>query len=452
MNGPPVVLTARHYWFLTIAFLLFVIYGSYVPLTTRSLSLADALDVYARRMSRGISFESRSDWVANVMLFVPLGFLAAGSISVDRFRPVALIALIPAMALLSAAIEFFQLWFPDRNTTPNDVAAETLGGIIGVVGWWAIGTPFTHRVRQVWANLGPGDWAARALPFYLLFLVIAHGMPFDLTLSPGLIKRKFMLQFEPDYEAGWPIVGLSPHSSQLMEKALLHAVFFVPVGALLAFLPGVAWRSRQGLGRVAASGLAICLGIELIQVIVVSAGAYASDVLLGTILVVAGWWSATRRETIPPRTWALACGVWISLILLAMWSPFSLDISVLGDRLKNAVWVPFVDYYGIDYVRAFNAILNRLLLFLPVGFLLARLRQIAVWQAGLAGMMVAAAVELGQAVMTTRTISTSDVVIAGVGATLGGIVARRLANMQTTPAPIVSPEPAPQPARNKFFY
>ena len=72
---------------LALAALLFTalaIYGSLVPLQYRPLEFAEALRRFRDIPMLQLSIESRADWVANVLLFVPIGFLWLGVGSVDR--------------------------------------------------------------------------------------------------------------------------------------------------------------------------------------------------------------------------------------------------------------------------------------------------------------------------------------------------------------------------------
>ncbi|MDP3221141.1 MAG: VanZ family protein, partial [Deltaproteobacteria bacterium] len=126
-------------WLGALAYTVFVIYGSLVPLDFRALPWGEAVSRFSAIPFLDLGIGSRADWMANLLLFIPLtflwmGVLTAGS-STLRTRLVMLV-LIPAAAALSVGIEFTQLFFPQRTVSQNDILAETLGGLIGVLVWW----------------------------------------------------------------------------------------------------------------------------------------------------------------------------------------------------------------------------------------------------------------------------------------------------------------------------
>ena len=441
------ILSPSHYAILTAAFAAFVVYGSLVPLTYRPLPMAEARERFAAEMSKPLSFESRSDWASNVLLFVPLGFVGMGAVAVDRHRPGAAVLLVPAMLALSAAVEFAQVWFPPRNTAINDVVAETIGGALGVSVWLVAGQTITVRVRAAWTDLGPGDWAAKALPAYLLYLVIAHGMPFDLSISPTEIVHKYRRGLEPDaVAAGVPQIAVAPAPARVAEKTLMNLVYFLPLGALIARLPDRRWRTSEALGRVFAAGLGVAAAIEALQLIVLSCGCYASDVLSGGLFVLAGWKLSTRRR--PASLWArhVAWATWCFALAFVNWTPFDLDPDAFANRMIGGEWIPFADYYAGNYIAAFNRILNKTVLFLPVGFLLARPGMNRMAAAAVIGTGLATIIELGQAFSSAHRPSLSDIIIGGVGAVAGAVVASRLPQVRASSHPT-----HPVEARERHF-
>ncbi|WP_020474037.1 VanZ family protein [Zavarzinella formosa] len=427
MNSRP-ILGRRHYLILTISFLLFVIYGSLVPLHYEPVDFETGHAKFISRMTRGLDFNIRSDWAANVLLFIPLGFFCMGLLTVDRPKPMWGLPLIPFFTILSAAIEFAQIWFPPRDTTLNDVVAETIGGIIGVLGWLAFGQNLTDRFRQFMSAYGPGDWAVRVLPAYLLFLAFTEGMPFDLTMSPGIVWHKMKRQLdEREIREGFAMVDVVPPKSRVPEKTLMTTAYFVPVGVLIAFLPGSRWRRSSSAGLVFLAGLLVAGGIEGLQLIVVSCSAYASDILLGAICVLAGWKVASLPEPLPKGVWILGVLAWVVALTGVSWTPLLWQPDRLNDMASRFEWMPFREYIDSNYLNGMNKIIHRTMAYVPAGFLASRAigcRSIVfAVLGGLLGMMI----EAGQVVFTDHTASISDVILGSLGAWCGAVVAGRAA-------------------------
>ena len=62
-----------HYAAIALAFVALALYGSLLPLEFQAVSWIDALGRVRRIPWLSPSLESRSDWVANILLFVPIG-------------------------------------------------------------------------------------------------------------------------------------------------------------------------------------------------------------------------------------------------------------------------------------------------------------------------------------------------------------------------------------------
>ena len=108
---------AQPYRVLFVAYLVFVLYGSLVPFSYHPIPWHLARDQWATVFAGGLVIESRSDFTANILLFIPLSFFLVGALTTDRRRLVAIptaLIVVALCALLSASIEFAQLFFPPR--------------------------------------------------------------------------------------------------------------------------------------------------------------------------------------------------------------------------------------------------------------------------------------------------------------------------------------------------
>jgi VanZ family protein len=96
------------------------------------IPFADAIDKFQSIPFLQLGIQSRADWVANALLFIPLTYLWSISLPHGHYErgslsSLAIILLIIVSMIFSAMIEFFQLYFPQRTVSQNDIMAETIG-------------------------------------------------------------------------------------------------------------------------------------------------------------------------------------------------------------------------------------------------------------------------------------------------------------------------------------
>ena len=163
----------------------FAIYGSLVPLHYAPISWAEAATRFARIRYLALGVDSRADFVSNILLFVPLGFLFMGALRAQRLgiagTIIAGIAVAVGCALLSVAIEFTQEFFPPRTVSINDIVAETAGGLIGIGIWCAIGHALT-----AWLNRFARE---RERPRRLVHILMAYAVLFGAAMNAELERQ-----------------------------------------------------------------------------------------------------------------------------------------------------------------------------------------------------------------------------------------------------------------------
>jgi glycopeptide antibiotics resistance protein len=463
VTPPSPILSRRHYALLTLAFGIFVVYGSLVPLEFRAKPFDEAVAQYAKVMSKPLDFTSRSDWAANVLLFIPFGFFAMGAANADSAqgrgrRGISGVAILILTAIFSGAIEFSQLWFPPRNTAINDVVANVLGCGLGLLGWILTGELLTKRVRDSWNSVGPDGSSAKILPFYLAFVVVVNGLPFDLSISPTELAHK--------YKHG--LLAIAPTREKFVDKLPVNIAYFAPFGLLLARLPGARWRHNPG--RVFGVSLLIAGIVEGVQLLVLSCGTYASDIVIGAVVSFVAWWLATRPQPLKGGRW-LAVAAWVALLVGLAWRKYD----YIGDgrlhwKLEEIFWVPFTDYYRSYYLSSFEKIIDKLMVFGLFGYLLAgrggRLRG-GVWLVALAGGLLSGLIEGGYLFLAAPPQSdefamnpfapipsTSKFVLGFLGGGLGALFASRSPREVPGEVPgenTLTAEPVPNPAA-RFTY
>ena len=77
ISGPP---GRRAYWLAAVGYAALAIYGSLVPLQYHPLAWAEAADRFRTMPYLSLDSGGRADWVANILLFVPLAYLLMGAI------------------------------------------------------------------------------------------------------------------------------------------------------------------------------------------------------------------------------------------------------------------------------------------------------------------------------------------------------------------------------------
>jgi glycopeptide antibiotics resistance protein len=154
--------------------------GSLAPFTFTIVPWADAI---ARIEIPTVSRLSRFDLVANVALFVPIGFCAMAACVRGRSTRGAAARVAAWTVALSASLETLQLMIPARTPSLADFSAEQIGAALGAAIWMrrggaiaSLASSWMERRRRLLA------WAP-ALAVYAIVWAIAKLFPFDATLD-----------------------------------------------------------------------------------------------------------------------------------------------------------------------------------------------------------------------------------------------------------------------------
>ncbi|MBD3673137.1 MAG: VanZ family protein [Planctomycetaceae bacterium] len=431
----------------TWSYLALVIYGSLVPLQYRPLDWDQAVDQFRSIPFLQLDIQHRADWVANILLFIPLSFLTYGL----WIRPwygqsrtvLTTLSLLVGLSALACTIEFTQQWFPPRTVSQNDIVAESLGGLIGCILWFLVGDQvrsWFSRGHQVFDSF---RLVERILLVYTLAFAVYSVMPLDLIVSLEEIELKRAqgkIQFLPHLQ--WP------QTIESWSAVLMQVFLFVPVGMYFVFA-----FARKSFRPVVRSSLlmmvGLAFGIELAQLFVYSRFSSANMLLLKMVGGVMGIVTARRllirrqryhgktKSLVPPRTiggftgYLLLNLLYASFLCGVFWWPLeAVDDNVAFQMRWNHFWqVPFTNYYWGTEFNALTQILQKLLLTMPMGYLFrATLQRCPVPQHQLApltacGTIMLAAftivIERGQAWYSGRYPDITDSLIYGLGMLTG---------------------------------
>lgn len=424
---------------LSLAYLAFVIYGSLVPLQFRSIPLDQAVADFANLPFLELGIESRADWVANLLLFVPLAFLWAGAMSHGR-RPTAaalasLLVVLGCVAL-SLGIEFIQLFFPQRTVSQNDVFAESLGGVLGLLAWRSLGAK-VFAWFEGWRHADhPADFAERAAWGYLVAIYAYNLLPLDLTLSAVELFHKWR-----DGK-----VFLIPFASLPSEP--VAAIYALVSDSLLWSVLAFLWGVKRSAGRLGPWQIVFlsALLLEFLQLFVYSRVSDVTDLATAAVGGALGAWAARwtysgARLVVASRdrnrqawlAFMLAIG-WFGVLGAVFWYPFNFDTGglPLRERLGFLDRVPFATYYFGSEFRAATEVLHKILLFLPLGGLLAWWATCLSWKwrtwAAVSAFLIipfgAIGIELGQVFLPEKIPDSTDAFLEMLGGVAGYVVAR----------------------------
>ncbi|MCE9545372.1 MAG: VanZ family protein [Planctomycetia bacterium] len=278
--------TRWHYRAAFLFYLSFAIYGSLVPLKFQRMNLATAWEKFCHVPYLPLGLASRADWVANILLFIPLAYLAMAALTADvrgksRYW-MAVVLVIFCGASLSVTIELVQLWFPPRTVSVNDIVAETLGTLIGTAVWILLGDAVTQWLRS-YSQSQRSEQIHRLLEFYLAGLVVYSLLPLDLTISPMELWHKYRegrLVLIPFSELRWSWAG--PVQNFAPYLLLTDMATFVPVGMYLID----AWTKPRRLRSVLHAtllGAGFAAAIEVAQLAVFSRTTSTTQIISETL-------------------------------------------------------------------------------------------------------------------------------------------------------------------------
>ncbi len=174
---------------LSALYIIFIIYGSLIPWSGWRLPRANILDYFRPPTAQELS---RKEFVANVLIYVPLGLLLVSSVGQpNRLRVIALATL--GGGLFSFAMEALQAYVPSRGTSSGDVIANTAGTLLGATlsGLIDVATPLQRRIEQWREEVRPGDTVNAAL-WTLGVWVAAELSPFVPVLNRAELRANLI--------------------------------------------------------------------------------------------------------------------------------------------------------------------------------------------------------------------------------------------------------------------
>ncbi|MGH7810314.1 MAG: VanZ family protein [Candidatus Binatia bacterium] len=423
------------YFFASLAYLAFVVYGSLVPLDFRPRPFEVALRDFYHISYLRLDADSRADWIANILLYIPFAYLWLGAQNRDGrlvlkvFQSTVVFCFCVA---LSVAIEFTQQFFPPRTVSLNDIIAELLGAAVGIILWWSSGPRLRHLFELVMAQ-GRGAAYAGAVLYSIAYLVFSL-FPFDFLISAEEFSRKLA----GDYFSWLPSSSRCGEGLRCGAKLIAEAVAVAPLGFLLSFLSQKReWALIKSGARV---GFWLGLMIESLQLFLASGISLAVSVLTRSVGVAGGAAAGDYLRRVRPwpllYLWApwmpLAGVIYIALLFavtLAGKGPM-LSINQGLERLNEIYFLPFYYHYYTTESAAMTSLISVTSMFLPIGVMfwvwrVVRIREFVargVFQAALMSGLIAGLAETGKLFFRGSRPDPTNVIIAAVAGAIGFVV------------------------------
>jgi VanZ family protein len=433
-----------------LAWLAFVIYGSLLPFDTRAVAWDVALARFGELPWLELGLGSRLDWLANLLLYFPLGFLGssgafAGPTESPAWRTrhgtAAALTLCAGLAL-AVALEFAQIFFAPRTVSLNDLLAEGFGLLLGSASGLLAGPRALRLLRDARAAR-PGRMAAWLWLYGVAYLALSF-FPFDLSTATAVLAQKVERG-----HAGWWLAAVNAQEPlRLLLKLAGEAMLTVPFGWALAAGPArLRWPAAGLLGLVAGAL------VEAVQLVLLSATSQGISALSRAAGFVVGALLAGHRESLarlltPGTVRALVIaisGAWLVVqAWIAGWGRSQVVLAGAVDRAREVELLPFYHHYFAGEARALTSVVLVLASYAWVGIAcrLSRPRSRQADAALLAGIL-ALLLESSKLLLAGQTPDPTNVLIAAVAAALAH---RMLASLGGTAPGALAAEIRPVPA------
>ena len=379
-----------------LAYLLFVVYGSLVPLDFQYIPFDEALQRFRTMPFLQLGVESRADWVSNGVLYLPVGFLATWRFMRRGLAAVWAVGIATTFGVaLAVGVEFTQVYFPARTVSLNDIVAECIGSLLGAL----LGSGYQRHASAssaTAARLGGTWFASHALQLYAAAYLAFCLFPFDLLISREELAEKLA----SDMWGGW-VAAVEPRPLMVVLKLAVEVALTLPLGILFGRHTGGRKRT-PGLVRAAVAGLMLGALIEGAQFLIASGISQGVSVLsrgLGMAFGLALWQRRDRLSlAVARRALARSSLLWLPvclLLIVAMNGWFTAQRQ--GGEAAAVKWaelrlLPFYYHYYTTEAQALLSLASVFLMYLPLGVLAWSLRRSA-WTAAAWGIAASAVVE-----------------------------------------------------------
>ncbi|MDO9162253.1 MAG: VanZ family protein [Methylococcaceae bacterium] len=427
----------KHFPPAALLYCLFVIYGSLVPLDYKPMPLDEAINQFTHIRFLSLGMASRADWVANILLYIPLAFLSLGSFSRLNHpvaRSFATLFVLCFCLALAVAIEFTQLFFPPRTVSVNDLIAETLGTLLGVGLWHGFG----RYLMKLYQRMMSGGFLSinAAITFYVLIYLALSFFPYDFVTGQAELEVKLATSNDALILS---MEACAEDMPRCLVKLLVEVLVLIPLGGLIALHPYFPHK----LLTAALTGFFLGFFIEIVQLFMVSGVAQGISVFTRMLGVMAGtllWqflskqhfadWVSRIRPTL-----LLSLLPYIALVLIVNGFTHGewLTVDQALAKLAETNFLPLYYFYYTTETVALVSLLSNIGTYLPIGLIYwawslttDSTKKIHWFWVGLTAAFLAVILEAGKLFLADKHPDPTDIFIAFAAAVGSYLFMRRL--------------------------
>jgi VanZ family protein len=319
----------------------------------------------ARALDPHVGARDAIDALRNLALFAGWGVVWMATAAAGRTTREWLLAFVSGAAI-SVSVETAQLFSAVRNASLLDVLTNTVGTILGALG-------FVFLVRLAAGLRGRRSFVG--IP--ALSIAGSYGVACVLEAAVPLFRQEEVFGVSGGPIDRFRIVLASFQWRSLLDLPLEDLVLFLPAGVF-----AVAAFSEAGVSYPTARRRTITIGSALALLAELLHGPNGQPIIAGAVVVHAsavalGAWLAARhlpafsqalRGATRPRWVLRALAVLIALWALRPWVP---ELLPLSERLSSDWWVPLAALGGSMNVFSVVDVVAPFCLYFPLGALLA---------------------------------------------------------------------------------
>tara|TARA_R110002110_G_scaffold413729_1_gene641531 strand:+ start:7323 stop:10184 length:2862 start_codon:yes stop_codon:yes gene_type:complete len=312
--------------FLLALFTFLIVYGSLYPFAFQWADYNEAL--LTPIFSFGLGDTGRGDMVANLLLFVPFGFLSLQSFP-GRNRTLRIGLILLVAFVFAYVIQLAQIFVPGRTPSGSDAVWNLLGCGIGCA------IACLPVMRYIDGLAGSGGLPSVPLVLGLLWLAY-NWAPFVPSLDLQLIKDHLKLIVDARLDVWW-----------LIQKVAMWLVIF-------HFLQ----ESGSWLGRE--KGFAVLVLVVLTGSLFIVGHVTTIEHVAGGILAIPAWYLLRNQRRAPLLAALLGFAV-----LATTFAPFE-----LRNELNSFHWIPFSGALGGNLLLNVMSIFKKLIVYASLIWLL----------------------------------------------------------------------------------